>query len=399
MQGYVAAVFAAIVFAASGAADSAAQPSSPYAIDVSVLTGPQGGELTIDVDAAAETVGARSFEHVHVSLRSTLAQEKIVNLNDVPAPNGVATIELGPLERGAAVGVVVQVGGEPSSRTVVLRGEATARLRPDLVVAAVHAPPQTLTTRPVDVVADVAELNGDTAAQATLTLMLGPTPLAESKTVTVAAGGTKSVTFEGVKLESAMSSELTVSRGRRRPVRDGRDEQLANAPDRGDRARARPLERARPEPGRLRRPVQQPRLRPDHAVARRDRLRRFRGQGEGASAALVRIFYNDNWDGTGTAAPELAGELRVVRQGRRPGAGGRRDDQHHATRIAGTRDPRPVRPWREFADVLEDLVRNQRPHERALGGRSRTSRTPAGRRGDARAVRTCSYRRSDAAAP
>ncbi len=40
--------------------------------------------------------------------------------------------------------------------------------------------------------------------------MLGPTPLAEPKTVTVGAGGTQSVTFEGVKLETAMSAELTV---------------------------------------------------------------------------------------------------------------------------------------------------------------------------------------------
>ena len=210
MQGYVAAVFAAILFAASGGAESAAQPSSPYAIDVSVLTGPQGGELTIDVDAAAGSAGAQSFDHVHVSLRSAVADDKILNLKDVPAPNGVATIDLGPLERGAAVGVKVQVRGEQSPRTVILRGDATARLRPDLVVTAVHAPPQTLTTRPVDVVADVDELNGETGAKATLTLTLGPTPLAEPKTVTVGAGGATSVTFEGVKLETAMSTELTV---------------------------------------------------------------------------------------------------------------------------------------------------------------------------------------------
>ena len=210
MQGYVAAVFAAILFAASGGAESAAQPSSPYAIDVSVLTGPQGGELTIDVDAAAGSAGVQSFDHVQVSLRSAVADDKILNLNDVPAPNGVATIELGQLERGAAVGVMVQVRGEQSPRTVILRGDATARLRPDLVVAAVHAPPQTLTTRQVDVVADVDELNGETGAKATVTLMLGPTPLAEPKTVTVGAGGTQSVTFEGVKLATAMSTELTV---------------------------------------------------------------------------------------------------------------------------------------------------------------------------------------------
>ena len=80
----------------------------------------------------------------------------------------------------------------------------------DLVVAAVHAPEQTLSTRPIDVVADIDELNTDTGAKATLTLMLGPTPVADPKTITVPAGGSLTTTFEGVKLETAMSAELTV---------------------------------------------------------------------------------------------------------------------------------------------------------------------------------------------
>jgi hypothetical protein len=70
--------------------------------------------------------------------------------------------------------VQVQVEPATSSRTLVVCGKTTALLRPDLVVAAVRAPAQTLSTRPIDVVADVSELNGDTAAAARLTLMLGP---------------------------------------------------------------------------------------------------------------------------------------------------------------------------------------------------------------------------------
>ena len=95
-------------------------------------------------------------------------------------------------------------------RTRILRGDGIAKLRPDLVVAAVHAPEQTLSTRPIDVVADIDELNADTGANATLTLMLGPTPLAEPKTITIGAGGTRTVIFEGVKLTAAMTAELTV---------------------------------------------------------------------------------------------------------------------------------------------------------------------------------------------
>ena len=114
------------------------------------------------------------------------------------------------MERGAKVEVQVHVREDEPPRTTILRGDAIARLRPDLVVAAVYAPEQTLSTRPIDVVADIEELNDETGATATLTLMLGPTAVAEPKTVTVAAGATKPVTFEGVKLETAMTANLTV---------------------------------------------------------------------------------------------------------------------------------------------------------------------------------------------
>src|SRR6185436_7593904 len=56
----------------------------------------------------------------------------------------------------------------------------------------------------------ISELNGDVGATATLTLMLGPTPLAEPKPVTIPKGGDISSTFEGVRLNTAMSAELTV---------------------------------------------------------------------------------------------------------------------------------------------------------------------------------------------
>ena len=59
-------------------------------------------------------------------------------------------------------------------------------------------------------VADVSELNGDVGATASVRLMLGPTPLAEPKTVTVPKGGTVSVPFPGVSLTTAMAAELTV---------------------------------------------------------------------------------------------------------------------------------------------------------------------------------------------
>ncbi len=98
-------------------------------------------------------------------------------------------VEFASLERGTAVIVQLHVR-EQSRQNAVLRGDPTAMLRP--------TSSSRLCTRltnafdpPVDVVADVAELNTDTGATATLTLMLGPTPLAAAKTVTVDAGSTR----------------------------------------------------------------------------------------------------------------------------------------------------------------------------------------------------------------
>jgi hypothetical protein len=71
---------------------------------------------------------------------------------------GVATVKLGAVPRGTAIQATVQI--ERPTRTLVLREATIARLRPDLVVVAVHAPAQTLSTRPIDVVADVTERNG-----------------------------------------------------------------------------------------------------------------------------------------------------------------------------------------------------------------------------------------------
>jgi hypothetical protein len=186
---------------AGGAADSA-----PYTLQVSALTGPQGGLLRIEVNADAGVPAVATMRYVQVSVDGVLIRV----LRDVAAPDGVAEIDLGPVVRGATVSARVQVRA-PSSQTLIpLSRAAFARLRPDLIVAAVHVPPQTLSTRPVDVVADVSELNGDVGATATLSLMAGPTPLAEPKLVTVPKSGTVSATFEKVTLATAVPTELTV---------------------------------------------------------------------------------------------------------------------------------------------------------------------------------------------
>jgi hypothetical protein len=222
----LAAALAAAVVAAGGASAPAGAAQSPvcpsstddaYAMELVALTGPQGADLAIGVTAAAGCAEATSLEKVQLKIYAADGSlDDVRNLKDVPAPGGAADVDLGPLERGRLVeaDVLVQTGTPP--RTYVLRGEAVTRLRPDLVVEAVNAPAQTLTTRPVDVHADVAELNGDTGADARVSLLWGPSLLGTT-TVTVPAGGRATVSFEDVPLSTAARLELTVLVGEAAP--------------------------------------------------------------------------------------------------------------------------------------------------------------------------------------
>ena len=126
----------------------------PYSLQLGVLTGPQGGDLRIQVVPKPGEPAVSVLRQVRVQVNGKLIRE----LKDVGAPGGIANVHLGQVARGAAVSVKVHVRGEDVRRLHEVRGAATARLRPDLVVADVHAPPQTLSTRAIDVVADISEL-------------------------------------------------------------------------------------------------------------------------------------------------------------------------------------------------------------------------------------------------
>ena len=208
---------AAGVLGATGAVARADDPPScsnstdaPYSMQASVLTGPLGADVTLVVTAATGCAEVTELKKVQLTTFDGSGKlDDVQNLTDVPAPRGVANIRLGNLERERRVeaDVLIQTGQPP--RTYVVRGEMTTRLRPDLVVAAVHAPAQTLTTRPIDVQAEIAELNGDTSATATVTLLWGPSVL-RSETVTVTPGGEASVSFANVELTTPVPTELTV---------------------------------------------------------------------------------------------------------------------------------------------------------------------------------------------
>ena len=209
---FAALVMATVVGAAgpgTSARAAARNAETPYSIGVTALTGPAGADLTIDVKAAAGAPAVEVIKKVQLKVfdaDGSLADVR--NVDDVGTIGGSATIGLGQVERDRRVEVDVLI--QPDNRTYVVGGWAKTRLRPDLVVAALHAPPHTTTSRPIDLVAEIEELNGDTAATATATLMLGPTPIAPAQTVSVAAGAATSVTFARVRVPTALAAELEV---------------------------------------------------------------------------------------------------------------------------------------------------------------------------------------------
>lgn len=209
----VCAVAAVAPAGGAGAAD-------PPGLELSALTGPAGTDLYVTAPA-----GTTTFERVRVQVGDTEDPEteaRILNLTDVVPQNGVARIDLGTEVAGTPVRVDAHIRAAESPKIVIHRGRTTIRLRPDLTVTSVDVfrpcptsstgcvTQQTLTTQPVDVVAAIEELNGETGATAEVKLMLGPTPIAASANVSLAPGGDTSVRFEDVALATAMKAELTV---------------------------------------------------------------------------------------------------------------------------------------------------------------------------------------------
>ena len=209
-------VCAVAAFASAGGAGAA----DPRELELSALTGPAGTALYVTAPA-----GTTTFERVRVQVGETEdpeAEARILNLTDVVPQDGVATIDLGTEAAGTPVRVDAHIRATESSKILIHRGRTTIRLRPDLTVTSVDVfrpcptsstgcvTLQTLTTQPVDVVAAIEELNGETGATAEVKLMLGPTPVAASANVSLAPGGDTSVRFEDVALTTAMTAELTV---------------------------------------------------------------------------------------------------------------------------------------------------------------------------------------------
>ena len=354
----------------SGVAPPAARGDDPpvcprlsaaaYTMTVGALTGQQVTDLTVGFTAApgceAVTV-VKQLQIVAIQGHGRLPSVRI--LRNVPAQEGVVSVVLGRVERGLPIAVHALLQAEAPRRAYVLWGTTKALLRPDLVVASVSAPLQTLTTRPIDVVAEIAEINGDTAATAHIALADAIGPLAGPIEVKVPAGGRVSVTFPAVALTTATSRQLKVVVTDAAPaeydVTNGEGSTTVEVTSN----ELVPLHLLVPSLGgygfQMNGHLYAPITNPDPAT-----LPGLESKVKALEPQLVRVFYNDNWEANadGTHAADWAQNLEsfknVVKLANDSGA-----SIVIAYQTVANAKKDPTLWMGRFADVLQDLVQER----------------------------------------
>ncbi len=206
---WISAALAVAALGATGATARADLTDACYTLESAVLTGPAGADLTVRVQTAEGCAAPTELKKLQIKTFVGDKLDDVRNLMGVALESGAVTLELGQLARGSRVESDALIQTQSPSRTWQARTETNALLRPDLTVATVQAPTQTLTVRPIDLVAEIAELNGDVGATATVTLSWGPSVLG-TRQVDVPKGARVSVTFGSIALTIPTEVGLTV---------------------------------------------------------------------------------------------------------------------------------------------------------------------------------------------
>jgi hypothetical protein len=186
-----------------------AEPEECYALATSALTAPGGAELALRLTTGPGCVEPLALARVNVRTIDRRGRVRAVHvLDDVPLAGGTATVDLGAVRPGETLDVRARLRTDEPRRAWILRAQTLVLLRPDLVVASLTAPAQTLASRPADVTAQIRELNGEVGATATVALAWGPSVLA-TRTISVLPGGVVAVTFPAITPASPAHVELT----------------------------------------------------------------------------------------------------------------------------------------------------------------------------------------------
>jgi len=168
---------------------------SPFALAARALTDPSGADVTVKLTPATDAcVAPDVVDHLQVKIYADDGSVlRLRHFTAVPAPGGVATVDIGQVARGRHVGVQVSFRSGVDAQEFVTRVTTSALLRPDLAVT-VSAQHEVLAGRSFTADVQVVERNGDTGAEATLTLGAGGSQVGTT-TLDVAPGGTVTKSF------------------------------------------------------------------------------------------------------------------------------------------------------------------------------------------------------------
>jgi hypothetical protein len=274
-------------------------------------------------------------------------------------------IDLGDLPRGRRIEADVLVQTGTPERTYTLRETTQTLLRPDLVVEEITAPQQTLLGTPVVVGAVIGERNGDVGATAVVSLSALP---GATEPVAVPAGGHVGVKFAPIAFATAVPVELTVKVDGAVPAETDSTNNVRSAT-------LKVTEHQLPASRRV--------LFPSlvgygaqfnmHLYAPITPWPAGSGYGDVENKVktlepqLVRIFYNDNWDGNANGQfPDwpvnYASFVRVAQLAQRPA---RRSTS--ASRTSAARDSHPSRGDGEVRRRAPGARPKVRPHEPPVG--------------------------------
>jgi len=152
-------------------------------------------ELTTgELDAAEAPPG--SITNVQIATTNADGLRQMVKEYAHPVSSGgyVAFTYTG-LPRGQALNVKANVTDVDLARTDVVSASPRVKLRPDLIVQRVDAPPKAVPGVPVTIMAVIAERNLDVGARAACTLSVDGTEVDRAEGIWVDAGGTVSCAF------------------------------------------------------------------------------------------------------------------------------------------------------------------------------------------------------------
>ncbi len=339
---------------AGAACSSSADP--PYSVQLTALTGAGGADLKVAVvaDAASQCAAPEALKTIQLKTFDPAQRFAWVrSIENVPAPGGVANLDLGliPRDRRIDAEVVVETGSP--NQTVVLRSTTKTLLRPDLVVQEI-TPKQALVGTTFSVNAVISERNGDVGASADVTLSAVPGAFQH---VDVPRGGSTTVSFP-VSFASAVPVELTAAVSGVAPTETDVTNNALTATVEITKNQLAPSVLLVQSLGgygfQFNQHVYAPITNPPPET-----LPDLESKVKALGPQLVRIFYNENWEANANGNfPEWQQNLdsfrRTVQLAQDAGATVVIDYQTIATAKTN-----PVTWMTRFAAVLQDLVQNR----------------------------------------